>query len=310
LGEKSRNQFTPRIIGIVTEKVDDKKMTRLALLNTMYNLDLDPAWRSSIFTALLEYALKSNQASLVDGISENIDERMKEWNSTSAQKRNIYDLIVSLLGDQNSAEVYDIWMRYIASFEEDPKSFAESKERVKSIIISVIKDPEILQTDRLFDLKAVQQLKNDPNYDIAYRLLHIFTLEGYKEYNEFYNQNTAFFSNEGLDHQKLSTKIRLLTLNSLASKHDAFSYDQLAKALEIDESEVEMIVIDAIVSDIIDVRLDQSEKQIIVRRVESRVFNINQWETLNRKVEKWKENMKGLLDVIHNARGPYGLIKQ
>jgi len=95
-------------------------------------------------------------------------------------------------------------------------------------------------------------------------------------------------------------------LNSLASAQHVILYSEVAKLLEVDESEVEFIVVEAITSDILDARLDQLNKRIVVRHAESRVFTSEEWGRLETKLQKWKDNMTHLLNVVQAAKGVNG----
>jgi len=292
----------PKVIEVITKNTQDKKTLRLAILNTMYNMYTDSHWRYSIFVAILEYALATAQTAAVDSQFETLEDRMKEWNVNPVQKRHLYDLVIKHLDDY-SLEVYDYLIKYLSTYEEDGQQLTEAKERVKSIIISLIKDQEIIKTDKLLELRVVDQLKHDTQHALVHRLLEIFTTEGYKEYIEFYNGNQNFFQAEGLDHERLSTKIRFLSLNSLASTKSSIQYAEAARVMGVDESEVEITLVEAISGGFLDAKLDQLQKQIVVRTAESRVFKQEQWQLLDKKLTIWKQNLRELLSVIHTAKG-------
>jgi len=104
----------------------------------------------------------------------------------------------------------------------------------------------------------------------------------------------------------LVSKIRLLTFTSLAASQNVISYSEVAQLLSIEESEVEPVVVEAITSDILDARLDQLNRRIVVRHAESRVFHETEWSRLDTKLQKWKENMTNLLKVIQTAKSAGG----
>jgi len=165
-----------------------------------------------------------------------------------------------------------------------------------------------MRTDNLLDSYVVQSLKHDKSFSKTYQLLEIFTCKGYQDYTEFRNDihNVQFMDDCGLKHEDLVTKIRLLTLASLAAAQHVIMYSEVAKLLAIDESEVEYIVVEAITSEILDARLDQLNRRIVVRHAESRAFDKESWERLDTKLQKWKDNMTQLLNVVQAAKGVNG----
>lgn len=140
-------------------------------------------------------------------------------------------------------------------------------------LTEAIQLPEILNFESLVELDAVKTLKDEKLFE----LLKIFlgsTLKEYKTFTEqnpglveklgkhtnkrsivnlqwiLYNVGNSFSMNfrhkPGLSNEDNIRKIRLLTLASISSGHVGveISYGDIASALEIDESEVEMWTID------------------------------------------------------------------
>jgi len=103
--------------------------------------------------------------------------------------------------------------------------------------------------------------------------------------------------------EDLAYKMRLLNLNTLACQQSVLSYELITKTLEINESEVELFVIDATSSGILDARIDQLNQRIIIKNAPSRRFDKKRWQSLDEKLDKWKENMAHLLNILHSSKG-------
>jgi len=237
----------------------------------------------------------------VESQFETIDTRLKEWNATNLQKRKIYELVLKHLRDHqywSSAFAYDYWVKYFSCYDEKEEVFQEVQKEARDLIVSLIKDPEIMRMDQLLETYVVKTLHGT----IEYQLLEIFTSKQYKQYKAFFNTNEKIIEQLGLKHDNLVNKIRLLTLNSLASSQHIIFYDDVAKLLEIDESDVEFFVVEAITSDILDARLDQLNRRIVVRHAESRVFHMEEWVRLDKKLQKWHANMHNLLKVVQSVK--------
>jgi len=174
--------------------------------------------------------------------------------------------------DWRSVYVYDLWVKYFSAYDEGDPVSVEVQKEAHNYIVSVIKDSEIIRTDLLLESYAVRSLKMS-QYKMTYILLEIFTTKGYKDFIDFQKKNSRFVEGLGLNQSDLVSKIRLLTFTSLAAAQNVISYSEVAQLLSIDESEVEPVVVDAITSDILDARLDQLNRRIVVRHAESRVFS-------------------------------------
>jgi len=295
-----------KIIEHLTKDEEDKKVERLSNLGHLFNLFTDIGHRYSLLTVILEYALASEQTSAVEGQFDTIDHKLRELNASSFQKRKIYEIVLKHIRDWRSNYVYDFWVKYLSAYDENEPIPNDVKEEANSFILTVIKDLEIMRMDQLLASYVVKSFKNDKKFAKTYRLLEIFTCKGYKEYMDFHRKNEEYIANSGLKHDDLVTKIRLLTLMSLASSQHIILYSEVSKILEVDESDVEFIVVEAITSEILDARIDQLNRRIVVRHAESRVFGEEEWKRLDTKIQKWKDNMTNLLTVVQTAKGVNG----
>jgi len=206
--------------------------------------------------------------------------------------------------------VYDFWVKYFSEYDEEEIVPAEIQKEAQTVIATIVKDPEILRTDLLLESYVVKSLKNINEYVTTYQLLDIFTNHGYQEFKDFQKSHGDLLKLLDLKEEDLVHKIRLLTLNAMASSQKTILYSDISKILEITESEVEFFVVEAITSDILDARIDQLNKRIIVRHAESRTFGEAQWVQLDTFLDKWKVNMSNLLTVIQSAKSANGVSTQ
>lgn len=125
----------------------------------------------------------------------------------------------------------------------------------------------------LLQYKSLQQLKGSPEFE----LLNIFLNGNLQEYNRFAAEHQDLLAN--FDVERNVTKMRLLSLASLGSENLAreLTYSEIATALEIADTEVEMWVIDVIRAGLVEAKLDQLNKTVIVYRSIYRVFGKEQW---------------------------------
>ena len=94
-----------------------------------------------------------------------------------------------------------------------------------------------------------------------------------------------------MDHEKNINKMRILSLMTLAENSKELPFDLLQKQLQIETSDIESFVIDAIRTKCISCKIDHLTKTVTVMSVSYRTFTKQHWQVLKDKLEKWKENL-------------------
>jgi len=151
-------------------------------------------------------------------------------------------------------------------------------------------------------LPAVQALgDSQPIYS---QLLDIFTEQDLEDYNDFNEEHKGWLEKEGLDHEKLQRKMRLLTFASLAAStpNREIPYAKIAERLQIPIEEIEHWTIDVIRAKLVEGRLSQQQKVFLVHRTTYRVFGEKQWRELGTRVDQWKSVVDRLLTVVRKAQ--------
>lgn len=152
------------------------------------------------------------------------------------------------------------------------------------------------------DLTALESIQALRKSDATlFELLELFTSENYDDFQDFKEASPNFLSEQGLDEEILSKKMRLLTLASLAAQASSsrtLPYAHIAKALQISPDEVEMWVIDSIRSGLVEGKLSQQKGEFLVHRSTYRVFGDNQWREVASRLETWKGSLNNILSVI------------
>ncbi|KAJ1569634.1 hypothetical protein HK405_012554, partial [Cladochytrium tenue] len=148
--------------------------------------------------------------------------------------------------------------------------------------------------------------KVDPK---LFELLNIFVDKTYSQYREFVDNNPSFLrdsklANNEAEMDAISIKIRLLTLATLASQFvdGEMPYSAVAESLNIPESDVEMWIIDGIRAGLIDGKMNQLKRAVIVSRSTYRVFGEQHWSLLSAKLDGWRSNLREVLQVLSNAK--------
>ena len=135
----------------------------------------------------------------------------------------------------------------------------------------------------------------------VYELLEIFASGTCQQFQEFVSKQGAFLSEAGIDIDSARSSVSLSAFSRLCSGQQVVSYADVAKALNITEDEVEFVTIEAVTQGIVDVRLNQPAKTIIVRYAKPRSFT-EEWQKLGQRVESFKLNILELVAVLESAK--------
>ncbi|KAJ2489729.1 hypothetical protein GGI11_009246 [Coemansia sp. RSA 2049] len=108
----------------------------------------------------------------------------------------------------------------------------------------------------------------------------------------------------GVDASKANDKMRLLTVASLAAENLGrdVPFGTVAQAIEVDEDDVEMWIIDVIRSGLIQGKMNQVSRTVLPTRTTYRQFGADQWKALGERLDQWKQSLEQLQPVIANAK--------
>jgi translation initiation factor 3 subunit M len=137
---------------------------------------------------------------------------------------------------------------------------------------------------------------------LLFRLLNIFVKDDLDSFLDFAEKNALFLQELDIDKDRAADKMRLLTFASLGIESQDLSYQVIARALKIEESEVEEWVIRAISSGLVDAKINQLRSFVSVYRSTQRMFTREEWQPLSERINSWKENIGNLLTSLRETR--------
>ena len=158
---------------------------------------------------------------------------------------------------------HDCLVKYLLTFQdEDANTLKSVYHQARTAVVEALQLPDIFEFDQLIVLPAVRQLE----HDLAFLLLQFFIQGSLHGYMQFHERHASDIQALGLSHNDLLKKLRLMAMAQLASVHlmGVVSFRQIALALEIQESEAEHWAIDAIRARLIDARIDQLNRNIMI----------------------------------------------
>lgn len=173
----------------------------------------------------------------------------------------------------------------------------EVTDMAVQLLTDAIQLPSVIQFDDILEYDTVKALKTTKHADLV-KLCDVFLSGSVHDLREFYGKNKKVFETYEIDHQEAVSKIRLLTLATLAHGRLEMSLAEVAMALEEKEDAVEQWVVRAISEGVIDGRIDQLNRKVLVKSAFQRQFGKNEWAFLDTKLEQWIDNLSSVIKFI------------
>jgi len=116
--QQKSQQFTSKLLSILTSTTDDKSVLRLKILGHMYNILNKPNLRYEIFSSIIKFAGACKHVEVILSHLKDVDKRIKEWNINSQQTRELYRTIRNVLRDSNRSMESHKWTnKFLSTFE-------------------------------------------------------------------------------------------------------------------------------------------------------------------------------------------------
>ena len=137
-------------------------------------------------------------------------------------------------------------------------------------------------------------------------LLYVFQEGKLDEYQAFLKSKggeVKVLQPYGLSSDACIRQMRILSLCSLAAKHEEIPYSVIASTLLLpNEDEVESWVIAAVSSGLLSAKMDQLQQKVMVERCVVRRFDTEQWKILQSRLKVWKANVGGVISGLKQSQ--------
>ncbi|KAL1916774.1 uncharacterized protein VTP21DRAFT_5478 [Calcarisporiella thermophila] len=287
---------------LVSDDRVDKTVIKMRILSNLYNtLDATSKLRYDVFEALLEIAAKGEELDVLIPELGQLEEGLRSWGVGVDKRREMFLSVSQKLQDTDSKLSLQFLIKALATFDDDASASPDAATQLAiKATEQAIRQPDILAFDDLLRLRAITKLSGQP----LYALLKIFANGNLGDYKAWKQQNAGILEKHNLSDEDNVRKMRLLSLASLGSENLAneIKYDRIAQALEISEDEVEMWVIDVIRAGLIEAKLNQVAKTVVINRSMFRAFGKEQWQLLSSRLDGWRRSLSDVLQVIGNAK--------
>jgi len=301
--ESIGKDLLPKVVSNIASSHTHKEV-RLQILGDIFNLDSSPPRRFHHLHTIFQYAVETDQLESIQHHINNIDDWTYDLKLDAKQVRKL--LAAILPGLKNSPESRDIFIRFLQSFETSEVLGEEFSEITERSLMNFMKD-----STTTFETSELDELVHDcPVLGVSLKgrpvleLLEIFVAGNLRQFEAFAAKNEKFLSESGLSRETATEVISYSLLSRLFSTSRNVTYAEVAKELEVTEDDVELIVINAVTSGLVDARLNQPEKTISVRHAPHRNYTEKEWRNLGQRVDVFKDNILELVKELEGNVGP------
>eukprot|EP00442_Polarella_glacialis_P027419 CAMPEP_0115090088 /NCGR_PEP_ID=MMETSP0227-20121206/25166_1 /TAXON_ID=89957 /ORGANISM="Polarella glacialis, Strain CCMP 1383" /LENGTH=415 /DNA_ID=CAMNT_0002481057 /DNA_START=132 /DNA_END=1379 /DNA_ORIENTATION=+ len=286
-------------------KPDQQPELRLRLLMMLYNTFNNPTFefRYRVFKYALDYAAKAELFDQILPYLEFLDSWMVDWKAylTVDDKRALYfDISTYLRALGKKVDAFTYLKQYHQLFKGESAENM-SKKQVQDATIQLIKDavqlPAVIQFDDILVLDTVKEL-GKTKQDGLVKLCEVFYSGDVKSLQDFQKKNEALFKEHELVFEDAMAKMRLLTLATVAHGRSELSLEEVASSLDESPDNVERWVVRAISEGVLDGRIDQLNRKVLVKSAFQRKFDTNEWAFLDGKLSCWIENLEHVIKFI------------
>ncbi|KAL2259171.1 hypothetical protein VTK26DRAFT_7247 [Humicola hyalothermophila] len=276
-------------------------------LSTIFNLlDRKNPLRFHVYLQIVRFIRQHGQFDTIKQQLRNLEGWFADWDVDEENQRRLYLEVSDCAAESgDDEESYHYLVKALGTFDREDQEEITSEEAqqlsLKALRLAIASPTRFDFQDLRF-LPSVQALSD--SHPVYSQLLDIFVEQDLEDYNDFREEHEGWIEKEKLDHETLQRKMRLLTFTSLAAStpNREIPYDNIAKALQIPASEVELWTIDVVRAGLVEGKLSQQKKVFLVHRTNYRVFGEKQWREVGTRVDQYKSVVQRLLAVVRKAQ--------
>jgi hypothetical protein len=258
------------------------KSTQIKLYTVLYNIFSPGQHRYEVFMKLMHFCDQNDSIVVLKKNLPIIDQISKNWGISNEQRIELYKKAIEFfhkLDDQPAS--YELMLKTIELFGEETALIDSNQDFVVETIVLALQHPNIAHYSDLNELPAVSILKKKNSHPKLLELLHIFSNETLKEYEQWEKSNQSTLAEYKISPETSKNKMLNLSLSNLVTKENVISYADLSSLIGVEQNKIEDWIIDAIVNGIFDARLDQEKEQVIMNTIKGNKFTFSRNSALS-----------------------------
>lgn len=298
---KEQSPFVSKIMAqLAADKSDGRK--RLRFMMTLYNtVDASSPDRPVIFKSLLAYASDVEAWETILPYCALLENWMEDWKLPRLERLGLFLTVAELyqthgLQDESLATLQTCVRLYEADGDEK-----EAADVALRLVTQSFMAPRVVDVANVLSYRAVRALSKGPDGKLI-DLLGLFKTGDLEGLAKFKAANAAIFEKHGISYETCESKMKLLTLSTLASSGSELPLAAVATQLDLSEEEAEKWVVRAVSAGMLDARLDQPRRIVMVKSVFKRTFEADDWTKLHESLGQWIANLERLQEAIATTR--------
>lgn len=328
----SVDMFLPKICAFLAKPMPSSPLhgpsIALSILATIFNtLDADDSSRYHVFLAIMAVIRSTSSALAFEALKTQLSNQLpgwiESWDLDEEETQKLHMSISDAARAAGDAELsYHHLIQALHAIPPAEAASTQAREMAVRSLTTALSLPFVFDFTPLTSSDAVQNLRSTDAS--LFELLELFSTDDLDAYEDFVKENpissisalasvktispattTSSASSEPPSVETiLQTKMRLLTLASLAAKAPSRSlpYNDIASALRIEREDVEKWVIDTIRAGLVEGKLSQLKGEFLVHRATYRVFGERQWGEVQGRLMVWKQSLLNVLEVIRSEK--------
>jgi len=267
---------------------------KIRVLNNMFHGFHEKAtFRYTIFFNMIKIAGRSDNMQLIDLDLAQIHRWLEIWEIPLPEVQNFYRVLhESLVSCKYSEKATKVMLQLLSTYTEENAS--QARDDAHRCIVTHLADPTTFILDHLLKLKPVQFLEGELIHD----LLTIFVSSQLKDYLRFYEREENFIHSIGLSHESNLTKMRILTMMSIAETKKEINFDTIIREMKIEPEKVEEFIIDLVRTKAVSAKIDGLEKKVVITSTTHRTFKEAQWQQLRSNMCGWQQDLNQVLATL------------
>jgi len=256
-------------------------------------------FRYRVFKHVLDYSAKAGLFDQCMPYMEYLDAWMVDWDLQNEEKRTLYGDIATYSRQLNKRVDAFLYLKRFHLLHQGAEA-AELKA-VEGQTVELLKDAiqiaSVIQFDDLVNFDTVKALEKTNSKELVV-LCRIFLSGTVQDLRDFHKKNGKLFEQHELSFPDALSKIRLLTLATLAHGKSELSLEEVATALEEKVENIEEWVVRAISEGFIDGRIDQLNHKVLLKSAFQRKFETEEWQFLDTRLTSWIGNLEDVIKFI------------
>lgn len=288
------NSFTSQL---ADPSIDAHETAKIKTLGCLFNnLPTNSQARFSSYLALINVVGRHGLVNTVEKSFSQVDAWVVEWGLSAEQKRALFEALYVATNDIHHIKQCSMFLtKLLECCDGDDASL---KSFATKLIALSLTDPDLFSMQSILSLPAVQSLKSEKCHELCV----LFEKADLTSFQAWASDNSAVLSELGVELAELLRKIRLSRLALVCAGKSTVDYADIAKALNVDEDDVEMWIIEGIQTGLIEAKVDQVNNKVHVSRSSSAKFEQDQWNELKARLNNWQKNLAQCKRVMNTVK--------